>query len=78
MRTPQQLARRELLAIVDALQQALYVDLDAHETKIWNPDKPWNGAEVCDHLPTLLAEYDLTPHTVTAVDAPPPPARRHH
>ena len=40
MRTPQQLARRELLAIVDALQQALYVDLDAHETKIWNPDKP--------------------------------------
>ena len=78
MRTPQQLARRELLAIVDALQQALYVDLDAHETKIWNPDKPWNGAEVCDHLPTLLAEYDLTPHTVTAVDAPPTAWRRHH
>jgi hypothetical protein len=78
MRTPQKLVRRELLAIVGALQQALYLDLDAYETKIWNPDKPWNGAEVCDDLAALLAEYDLTAQTVTAVVAPPPPGRRHH
>ena len=46
MRSPNELTRRELLAIVDGLQQALYLDFDSRLTKIWNPDKEWDGAEV--------------------------------
>ena len=67
MRSPNELTRRELLAIVDGLQQALYLDFDSRLTKIWNPEKEWDGAEVCDYLAALLAEFALIPLTVTVV-----------
>ena len=67
MRSPNELTRRELLAIIDGLQQALYLDFDSRLTKIWNPDKEWDGAEVCDYLAALLAGFALIPLTVTAV-----------
>ena len=59
MRSPNELTRRELLAIVDGLQQALYLDFDSRLTKIWNPDKEWEGAEICDYLAALLAGFAL-------------------
>ena len=67
MRSTTELTRRELLVIVDGLQQALYLDFDSRLTKIWNPDKEWDGAEVCDYLAALLAGFGLIPLTVTAV-----------
>ncbi len=67
MRSTTELTRRELLLIVDGLQQALYLDFDSRLTKIWNPDKEWDGAEVCDYLAALLAGFGLIPLTVTAV-----------
>lgn len=67
MRTANNLERDELAAIVDALQQALYLDFDAELTKVWNPDKAWDGAEVCDQLAAELTRFDLVHDVVTAV-----------
>ena len=67
MRSTTELTRSELLIIVDGLQQALYLDFDSRLTKIWNPDKEWEGAEICDYLAALLAGFALIPLTVTAV-----------
>lgn len=64
MRTPEELARRDLIEIVTEVQQALYLDRDSQVAPIWNPDKPWNGAEVCNQLADLLARHDLLPGTV--------------
>jgi len=60
MRTPCDLTRDELEAIVDQLQRALYLDDDA-EPSVWNPDKSWEGAEICARLGDLLIEHDLVP-----------------
>lgn len=67
MRTAKELARNELLTIVEALQQALYLDFDADLTQVWNPDKEWDGADLCDQLAAELARFDLVPDVVTPV-----------
>ena len=63
MKTPSELAQRDRDEIVTALQQALYLETDA-DTKIWNRDKQWDGAEICDQLAELLARHDLVPEAV--------------
>ena len=72
MRTAKDLARDELVTIVATLQQALYLDFDADVTKVWNPDKQWDGADICEQLAAELARFDLAPDVVTPVapDAP--------
>ena len=65
MRTAKDLTRDELVMIVAALQQALYLDFDAELTKVWNPDKQWDGADICDQLATELARLGLVPEAVT-------------
>lgn len=60
MRTPCDLTRDELETVVDQLQRALFLD-DHAEPPVWNPDKPWEGAEICAHLGDLLVEHDLVP-----------------
>jgi hypothetical protein len=64
IRRAKQLAPDELITIVDALQQALYLDVGADRAFIWNPDKTWDGADVCEALATQLAEFGLTPTEV--------------
>jgi hypothetical protein len=72
MRTAQDLAPDELVTIVAALQQALYLDFDTGPTPVWNPDKQWEGAEICDQLAAELARFDLVPSVISPVspDAP--------
>lgn len=60
MRTPHELTRHELEAIVDQLQRAMFLDDDA-EPPVWNSDKPWEGAEICARLGDLLGKHDLVP-----------------
>lgn len=60
MRTSHDLTHDELSTIVDELQRALFLDSDA-EPPIWDPDKPWDGAEICARLGDLLVEHDLVP-----------------
>lgn len=67
MRTVSDLSPAELMTIVDALQQALYLDFDAELTQVWNPDKEWDGAGICDQLAAELARFDLVPLVVTPV-----------
>ena len=72
MRTARELTRAELAAIVDSLQQALYLDFDSALTKVWNPDKDWDGAEVCDQLAAELDRFDLVPLSVIPISSPAP------
>lgn len=67
MRKPRDLSRVELIEIVAAVQKALYLDLDAEHTQVWNPDKPWAGAEICDQLAEVLTRHQLAPDAVIPV-----------
>ena len=78
MRQAQDLSRAELVTIVDALQQALYLDFDDRSQKVWNPDKSWDGADVCDQLALLLADHGLVPQSVTVIPPDPPPHSPEH
>lgn len=69
MRNTNDLSRAELTAIVDVLQQALYLDFDSALTKVWNPDKEWDGAEVCDYLAAELTRFDLVPQSVIPISS---------
>jgi len=64
MKTPSELAPRDLIEIVTALQQALYLDSGAELTNVWNRDKQWDGADICDRLAQIAARYDLVPDAV--------------
>jgi hypothetical protein len=55
------LAREELEAVVESLQQSLYLDTMANGELAWNPDKEWDGADVCQDLACLLRKYGLAP-----------------
>jgi hypothetical protein len=68
MRTPHQLTRDELETIVTSLQQELYLDTDPQFGMLWNPNKAWNGADICGELAALLALQELVPESLTPVD----------
>ncbi len=70
MRKPSQLTRNELVAIVDALQQALYLDADPELGMAWNPNKAWDGADICGELTGALASFGLAPERLTTFDRP--------
>ena len=67
MRTPGELGRGDLIEIAAAFQEALYLDFDAALAKVWNPDKEWDGAEVCDQLAKVLARHQLAPDAMIPV-----------
>ncbi len=69
MRQAQELSPAELATIVNSLQQMLYLDFGDQNQPIWNPDKSWEGADVCDQLARLLADHDLVPQSVIAVSS---------
>ena len=66
MRKPTELTREELLTIVTQLQQALYLDCDQEDRQIWDPDKSWEAADICDDTAKLLVELKLTPERLIA------------
>ncbi len=72
MRTAKDLTRDELVMIVTTLQQALYLDFDADVTKVWIPDKQWDGADICEQLAAELARFDLAPDVVTSFSSEAP------
>ena len=63
MRRVNELTTDELVAIVESIQLFLYVDSDAEGNRYWEPDKVWSGADVCDHLASLLNDHDLIPES---------------
>ena len=61
MKTPDQLSQDELLDIVQAIQDRLYLDVNDQGVEFWNPDKQWSGADVCQDLAGLLDQHGLVP-----------------
>ncbi|HEX4131085.1 MAG TPA: hypothetical protein VHZ24_13670 [Pirellulales bacterium] len=70
MRRPTGLTRDELVAIVDALQQALYLDADPELGIAWDTSKVWDGADICGEMAAVLARFDLAPERLTTFDRP--------
>jgi len=61
MKTPDQLSQDELLGIVQAVQDRLYLDQNESGAAFWNPDKQWSGADVCQDLAGILDRHGLVP-----------------
>lgn len=62
MQRPHELTREALTEIVDALQQALYLDVDGESGGFtWNPAKDWSAADALMELSDVLARHGLAP-----------------
>jgi hypothetical protein len=61
MRQLSDLNHDELVDLVHRIQRLLYLDVDDQGHTVWNPDKRWDGADVCDQLAEGLAELGLVP-----------------
>ena len=61
MRPVHMLTRRQLLDLASRVQQLLFLDHSPEQGLFWNPDKAWEGADVCAQLAALLEKYDLIP-----------------
>jgi hypothetical protein len=71
MQRPQDLTHESLVEIVDALQQAFYLDArDGH--LVWNPDKEWDGDALME-LAAILSQNGLAPRGVQPFDPGTPP-----
>ncbi len=63
MRKASDLTRDQLEAIVEAVQECLYLDDDEAGHTYWNPQKQWQGADICEHLANELGNHGLIPAT---------------
>lgn len=62
MQRPHDLTREQLEAIVEELQQRLYLSYNPETDALyWNPEKEWSGFDVCDALAYQLAELSMVP-----------------
>lgn len=65
MRKPSDLDRDELERLAAFVQQTLYLDqvemATATTGMIWNPDKEWVAADVCEAIAAQLDELGMTP-----------------
>ena len=59
--SPAELSRDTLVEIVSIVQGRLYLDLDEHGTKFWNPAKEWSCCDVCQDIQDKLHEHGLVP-----------------
>ena len=60
MRNARTLNHEELINIALAVQAQLYLD-DYQKEEIWNPDKEWSPADICEALANKLSTHNLTP-----------------
>ncbi|MBE7466000.1 MAG: hypothetical protein HS116_21195 [Planctomycetes bacterium] len=66
MKRPHDLTKAELERIVEAFQEALYLDQD-ETPHTWNPDKEWD-VYLFDHLSAQLDQAGLRPNKVSPVN----------
>ena len=67
---PHELSREALRAIVAGVQGRMYLDLNAEGREYWNPDKGWDGADMCMEIQELLNQHGLVPHGEEAYNPP--------
>lgn len=68
MKRPHDLTKAELERIVEAFQEALYLDQD-ETPHTWNPDKEWD-VYLFDHLSAQLDQAGLRPSKVAVASKP--------
>jgi hypothetical protein len=71
MKRAEQLTTEELRAIVNDLQELLYLDIVSDETgdtDAWNPNKEWDCCDICAGLSALAREHELVPDRVTPLE----------
>ncbi len=61
MRHACELSLPELQQLVTAIQELLYRDEDEQGTPFWNPERTWEGADICEELGQLMTHYELAP-----------------
>jgi hypothetical protein len=61
MRHASELSLSELQQLVAAIQELLYRDEDEQGMPFLNPDRTWEGADVCEELGQLMTHYELAP-----------------
>ncbi|MCA9237451.1 MAG: hypothetical protein KDA44_18380, partial [Planctomycetales bacterium] len=62
----------DLARFASAVQRLLYLDEDGQGRVVWNPDKPWQGADVCAAVAELLDDLGLAPSATAPADVPLP------
>jgi hypothetical protein len=79
MRRSTELERQTLEALVDAVQQCLYLDhCEDGLGFCWNPDKEWCGADAMEQLAGLLSQHGLSPESVLPFTPLSPGESREH
>jgi len=67
MKAAKDLSHAELVEIVDAICKYLFledVEVGTQMLEQWNPDKEWNGADLCGSIATMLGYHGLVPEFV--------------
>jgi hypothetical protein len=64
MKRPWDLSRRELEDIVEALQEAFYLDVDDAGDNVWDPDSEVPGADLVETMDFHLEAHGLKPERV--------------
>lgn len=59
MKAAKNLGHDELVRIAEAVQGLLWFD---ESEKVFDPDKEWSGADICEALSELCSELDLIPY----------------
>lgn len=62
MKRPHELQPHELVEIVDAIQQTLYLDYRPGAEFFWNPVKEWDCVDALDAVALKLNANGLVPH----------------
>lgn len=64
IRDPDEVSKRRLVTIVQALQELLYLDAGEGEAPVWVRDKEVNCSDFVDNVNQILVFHDLAPHSV--------------
>ena len=68
MKRPWDLSRRELEGVVEALQEAFYLDHDDKGRQVWDPDSDVPGADLVETMGLHLEARGLRPDRVLPAD----------
>lgn len=60
MKTAGELSHKELINIVDKIQQMMYMDTNK-DRDYWNPDKEWNTPDLCQEIASIMKTHGLVP-----------------
>ena len=68
MKQAEDLSCDQIVALIQSIQEYLYLDCDQQGRSFWNPEKPWTGDEF-SFIAEALAKYDLVPRETSMAAA---------